>query len=437
MVAPDAIEGWVAAGIITAEQAAAIRAFETTPTPTSTSTSTPRRTLPVIVEVLAYVGAALALAGVILVVVRAWKDLETVWRVAVTAGTTIALTVVGAWIPEARNHVFLRLRAVVWLAATGTATVFGVVLARDVYGTDSGSTIAWVAAACAFGLSTCLWLGRNRPVQEATTLIALAVAIGSGAATIWFGGVAGCFAVGLGLLFVVAGVTRRLPNRLLVEAVGFITVFFGLVALANEWFGAGLIFAVVLAMSVGLLALSPRPLTQMGDQIVFGVAAAFLILNFAPNAMGYFAQDAPIATGLAAWAVGIGFIALGVARRTRLPMLIEGIGGAVVIIGSAITAGDRSGFGKLFGLGSAVALLVIGMFPRRLILAVFGSIGVLVFVPWTIAWFFPGENRMPLLVAISGVLLLVISLLIGRASTRTGRPKRGSADSDSEMVLER
>ena len=47
-----------------------------------------------------------------------------------------------------------------------------------------------------------------------------------------------------------------------------------------------------------------------------------------------------------------------------------------------------------------------------------GSIGLLVFVPWSIAHFFPGEGRAPLLIFASGVVIVVVAVMLSRLSGR-------------------
>lgn len=113
--------------------------------------------MPVVAEVLAYVGAVLALAGVLLVVTNAWSNLDTAYRIVISGGGAAALAGIGFAIPEQRSGVLLRLRAVVWLLASAAAAVFGVVVMRDAWGTGYGASIAWSGATCALVLSAALW----------------------------------------------------------------------------------------------------------------------------------------------------------------------------------------------------------------------------------------------------------------------------------------
>ena len=47
-----------------------------------------------------------------------------------------------------------------------------------------------------------------------------------------------------------------------------------------------------------------------------------------------------------------------------------------------------------------------------------GAAGLLGFVPWAITWFFPGEGRVPVLILVSGVLILVLAVVLSRLAPR-------------------
>jgi hypothetical protein len=58
------------------------------------------------------------------------------------------------------------------------------------------------------------------------------------------------------------------------------------------------------------------------------------------------------------------------------------------------------------------------MLPGQVLLSVLGSIGLLVNVPWAIAWFFPGEGRAAVLLLASGALLVGVAVLLTRMRGR-------------------
>lgn len=267
-------------------------------------------------------------------------------------------------------------------------------------------------------LSAALWRWQRRPLQQASTLVAFAVAVGAGFAVFAVPGVPGLLLWGVGVGFLALGVLRRTPDHLVTEAIGAAVLFSGLIEINNAWIGFGLIFTVASAVALVGLALTRKPLRALGDAHVFGIAGGFLLVQGAPSAIGYFAQEAGLVTGLIVWAIGAALIAVGATRRIRLGPVVEIGGGFATLLGAAVIGSQYTGFATLFGLGTAIALSVVGVFPGRILLTVCGSLGLLIFVPWTIGWFFPGENRAPLLVTVAGLLVLVVAVILGRSSKR-------------------
>ena len=94
-----ALDRWVRADIITAEQAQKIRAFESGSAerslqPVGVADSRwdlSALSLPTVPEVLGYLGGALAAVGVILAVARSWHRLDTWARVGLFAVSAIAM----------------------------------------------------------------------------------------------------------------------------------------------------------------------------------------------------------------------------------------------------------------------------------------------------------------------------------------------------------
>jgi hypothetical protein len=76
------------------------------------------------------------------------------------------------------------------------------------------------------------------------------------------------------------------------------------------------------------------------------------------------------------------------------------------------------GVAPLFGIVNAVGLLALGMRPGRVLMSVLGSLGLLINVPWTIGWYFPGQERAPLLILVSGALVIAIAVLMTKMGGR-------------------
>ena len=89
------------------------------------------------------------------------------------------------------------------------------------------------------------------------------------------------------------------------------------------------------------------------------------------------------------------------------------VAGAIVVLqGAQATAVGWEGAGLVFGLASAAGLLVAGTTGRRLALAAVGIMGVVLFLPATVIYFFAGTVGVPLLLLLAGVVLLAVTLVL-------------------------
>ncbi|MFZ2442404.1 MAG: hypothetical protein WAW51_08585, partial [Ilumatobacteraceae bacterium] len=108
----------------------------------------------------------------------------------------------------------------------------------------------------------------------------------------------------------------------------------------------------------------------------------------------------------------------------RSPIATEIIGGVALVAGAAITGVQSVAFATLFGSATAAALIALGTQPGRVLLSLFGSLGLLVNVPWAIRHFFPGEGRVPLLILASGAVIVLVAVWLARMSGRLRRELR-------------
>jgi hypothetical protein len=102
----------------------------------------------------------------------------------------------------------------------------------------------------------------------------------------------------------------------------------------------------------------------------------------------------------------------------RLAIVVTLLGGFALVGGAALCGVQSVAFATLFGLVTAVALIAIGTMPKWALMSVFGSLGLLVNVPWAINHFFPGEGRAPLLIMVSGGVIIAVALLLTRRGGR-------------------
>ena len=426
---------WVDAGLISPEESAAIAAYEAVeaatvvggeagpPEPPSPPAARPdhagraRSTrVPVVAEALGYLGAALASAGLVLVVSRFWTDLATTGRVALAGGAAVLLGLAGLAVHEGVDPALTRLRAVLWLAATAAAALAAGVVADVV--ADSPAPIIGAVATTAAVVSGAMWAWRERPVQQAVALAAVPVAVAG-----WVAMTDSVLAVGVAVWLVGAvlfalGVRLRTPIPWITETVGAVALLVGSIDIATAFEGVGL-FAV-LATGVGLVAVAlVRGLapTFVG-QLIAGVLGVVTVLQSGPALLGFYAEQAGVATGLTLWLGGVAILALGWSARTRVPLVLEAAGAVVVVAGAAVCGVQAPGFAALFGIANALALLGLGLRPGRVVLSAVGALALVGNVPWAIAWFFPGEGTAPLLIMVSGLLIIGAAVLLTRLGDR-------------------
>jgi hypothetical protein len=160
------------------------------------------------------------------------------------------------------------------------------------------------------------------------------------------------------------------------------------------------------------------------------LVASITLVQAVPSTLMHFANQAGIVTGLVTWAIGVGLVVLGLTRRgLRGRPVIVLIGGLTIVGGAALCGTQSVTFATLFGLATAIVMVALGTRPGTAVMSLFGSLGLLVNVPWAVNWFFPGEGRAPLLIFVSGALIIVVAVLLARSSARIRRELGGAASS--------
>jgi hypothetical protein len=425
---------WVDAGLLDQDQATAIEAHETAAAATASAaapnvppaaTARPAagaHTLGPVIEALGYLGGILASTGVLLLVANAWDDLATGGRLAISGLTAVALIGAGAAVPEARAGAMRRLRAVLWTLGTAAVGVFAAVAGREVLGTEvhDGWLVAWTAAAIA-ATSAALWWGRRRPVQHLITLVAATVAVGA-ATMAGVGQVTAGLAVWVvGAALVAAGLRRLSLTPVLEVLVGSIAMAVGSVIAVADDPGIRLLLVVATGVALVAIVLHRRWVQDTATIVGLSVIGSFTLLQGLPALIGTMAEHAALATGAAVWLASAGLVLLGVSRRPRVPVLLEVLGALGLLVGAAVTAAQEPGVATVAGLVTSLGLLAVSLVPGRIALSPVGAAGLLIFVPWTIAWYFPGEGRVPLLISVSGVLIVGVAVMMARSGGRFRR----------------
>ena len=289
------------------------------------------------------------------------------------------------------------------------------------YGWTSEHRIVFGVASLVALLSAVLWRGKPRPLQQLTFLGGLAVSVGAAANEWWELSVVGLvvWVSGAAMLLIAHREIGTYP--VLTGVVGGFFMVVGSTMMIDRWGTAGALFLVV--TSAVLIGLGQRPISSTNEDLVpaFLVAGALSLVLNVPTVLIEFADDDGMVTGLAVWVIGVVSYAVGERGSVRVPTVMLIIGGAGIVIGPAISASDLTGVGTIVGLISAVVCLAVGATPGRVVLSFIGAGSLLIYVPWSIAHFFPGEGRAPLLIAASGVLIVGVALFLARSARRLSR----------------
>jgi hypothetical protein len=158
--AGELLERAVAAGILTAEQAAAVAALEVRP-------EAGRRRRALLAEVLGYVGGALAVVAALFLGAELWGELGPWPRVLLLGAVAVACLAAGATLGE-RADAGGRLGGFLWAAAV--AAVAGTVgVAADGLLGASPNAAALAASVLALALAAVLWWRRPGVLQHVAT----------------------------------------------------------------------------------------------------------------------------------------------------------------------------------------------------------------------------------------------------------------------------
>lgn len=445
---------WTAAGLLTDDQAAALARYEAERQPTAAvepvsavspaaaEEATPRvaRRFPVVAEALGYLGGILAVTGLVLLVSRYWPDMATEVRLTISAMGAVGLFVAGWLVRPDGDAALARLRGFTWAASSACAALFAGVVAADVLGAESPQTIAAAASAAVAAESGLLWRDHRLPFQQLTLFGAVAVFVGTVVASVADVGAAGLAVWVTGVVLVVIGIRRLAPMPLIADVFGGLAMAIGAMLTVTGWDKRALPFAVATAAALLALALVPGLAPDRDDQLTLGVIGAVNGLQVVPGAIGYFARDAGLVTGLVVWAAGAALLYLGLRAILRLPLLVESLGAITLLIGAAVTATQFGDVAPVFGIVTAIGLVAAGMLPGQALLSLFGSAGLLVNVLWAVGHFFPGEGRAPLLIMVAGALILAIAVVLTRSGVtvrgghvRSPLSKRSSAGAASAL----
>jgi hypothetical protein len=293
------LQRWQHAGLITADQARAIRTVEGRDEGAS-------RAIPAVAEVVAYVGAILVLSAVAFLATRIWPNLGVAQHLGLLTLATGLLWAAGWWMRGGRGPVLRRLVTVLWFLSASAMGWLADVAATDLWDLEDGyAAVTGVALVLYAGA---LYLHRRTSLQQ------VAVAGGVGFVCGGVSDIAGGDDL-FGLLLWIAGagwimLTRAgvLTPRRTGFALGAVGVLVGAEAVVVEFFdspeGWGLALGLISAAALLYLSVS------IGEMVLLGFGAAGLFLFLIQIVEEYLADGLGGPLALFAAGVALLFVAL-------------------------------------------------------------------------------------------------------------------------------
>lgn len=316
------LDRWERASLLSHEEAEAIRGFELREAPT-----TPPRRIPLVAELIGYVGVALVLAAIVVLVTRFFDDMPWGVQIVLTGAGAMLFLAAGLPIHRRTEPALDRLAAVLWsVSVVGVGLCMGVVLFGQ---PNAGDPASW--ALLVFGLvtaayaATLLGIHTSSLLQAATFAAVTTTLVGLGSYLVdlgwnwldeqatWVG-----FATGLGLsvLWIAGGRAEIVRPRMTAYGLGAFGVACAPMFLLGEDTGAAVLVGAVVSAALLGAAVSLRAVPAL----VFGALGLF---GYLTGCAVHFLQDSaglPIVLLLSGFAlVGVALLTVRLGRITAAP----------------------------------------------------------------------------------------------------------------------
>lgn len=168
---------WVRNGLISEEAAGAIRSFEHGDGARRRAPAVaPSRSVPFLVEVLGYLGTALAGAAGAVFLARIWNDLALAGRLVIPAVGSVVFLGAGSFVARSEDPVAQRLAGFLWLLGAAATGWFTATLAADA--ADASERVTTLAVGCSVALvGAGLLAYRQWPVSQLVLAVGLVIAL--------------------------------------------------------------------------------------------------------------------------------------------------------------------------------------------------------------------------------------------------------------------
>ena len=143
--------------------------------------------------------------------------------------------------------------------------------------------------------------------------------------------------------------------------------------------------------------------------------------------------DGPAMVGLVLWAFGLVCLVLGW-RRIVVPGMIALVAApGLMLVSAGITGGSWESFAPLFGLVTAAALFITGAVLKEFLITGVGVVGVFVYLPMSGAEYFGETIGVPIVLLLTGVLLIVVMVYLLRRGDGPSQTPRASSRHDAVL----
>jgi hypothetical protein len=299
---------WVRNGLISEETAGAIWSFEhRASSRRPVGPPPPSSRVPILAEVIGYLGAALAGAAGAVFLVRIWDDLALAGRLLIPGLGAAAFLGAGLAIAPSDAPPIRRLAEFLWLLGAGATAWLAATVAVDVADApDRGTMLAVGCTLSIVGLGLTAY--RRWPVPQLILAVGLVWLLGGAFYDSELG-----FAIAwtlLGVAWTILAIRRLLPPARTTLLIGALLALLGPMPAFEEWTGIGLALGVVVAAgAIGIGAWQHHP-----QVLAIGAVGLFLYLV---RSITYFLPGSG-ATALGLLAIGAGLIVVAVlAMRSR------------------------------------------------------------------------------------------------------------------------
>jgi predicted membrane protein DUF2157 len=174
------VEHWVETGVVTAEQAARMRADLSGVAESLNDVRKAGRGSSLVTEAIGYLGGVIVLVASGLVTGWFWSDMTTLTKLSLAGGMTAVLLLAGATIsPRLGAAPRDRLRSALWLLASLALAGFLGLLGNEWFGWQDDKLGCFIAVGTA-AVSAALWYVHRKLFQHAATFIPVVIATGTG-----------------------------------------------------------------------------------------------------------------------------------------------------------------------------------------------------------------------------------------------------------------